>query len=142
MCQDNTIYLDNYQSLLTTIKERLVDAHQIAAIVNHLFTVHRRPDGKEYTNQEVSEQLEGAIHPSTISKIRNAQMADPRRNTLMLLCKFFGESPVIFFPDLAPTTPADDPVAVAMRTTSLGPQQKEKLAEFLRALEEKYRNGD
>lgn len=59
----------------------------------------------------------------------------------MLLCKFFGESPVIFFPELAPTSPLpEDPVEVALRTTSLGPEQKETLAAFLRTLEHKYRN--
>jgi len=116
-----------------------MEAHQIAEVVNQLFDKHRRPDGKEYSNQEVSDKLNGAIHPSTISKIRNGQVADPRRNALMLLCKFFGESPVVFFPDLTPSTPAEDPVAVALRSTSLGPEQKEKLAEFLRTLENKYR---
>ncbi len=119
-----------------------MEAHEIAAVVNRLFHTHRRPDGKEYSNQEVSDHLNGAIHPSTISKIRNGQVADPRRNALMLLCKFFGESPVIFFPELAPSTPPADPAAVTFRSTSLDPEQQEKLAEFLRSLEHKYRNGE
>jgi hypothetical protein len=115
-----------------------VEAHQLAAVVNRLFLTHRRPDGREYTNQEVSDTLDGAIHPSTISKLRTGQVGDPRRTALMLLCKFFGESPLIFFPELA-MGPLEDPVVVALRGTSLDPEQQEKLAAFIKTLEQKYK---
>ena len=115
-----------------------MDAHHIAAIVNGLFAKHRRPDGKEFTNEEVSAVLDRALHPSTISKTRNAQMTDPRRNTMMLLCKFFGESPVIFFPELdgQEETYVADPVAVALAATTLAPEARQKLAEFIYALQQ------
>ena len=116
-----------------------MEAQHIAAVVNRLFETHRRPNGKEYTNQDVADGLGGAIHPSTISKIRNGQVADPRRNALMLLCKFFGESPLVFFPDLDTGPPAEDPVVVALRSTSLAPEQQEKLAAFIKTLEHKYK---
>ncbi len=119
-----------------------MEARQIAAAVNQLFDTYRRSDGKEYSNQEVADTLGGAIHPSTISKIRNAQMADPRRNTLMLLCKFFGASPMVFFPELGPTEPREDPVVVALRSTSLEPDAQAKLVAFIKALERKYREEE
>jgi hypothetical protein len=56
----------------------------------------------------------------------------------MLLCKFFNESPTIFFPELEgqEDSPVVDPVAIAVRLTALTPEARQKLAEFLYALQQ------
>lgn len=113
-----------------------------AELVEDLFRTHRRPDGREYTNREVSLALGGQVEPSHLSKLRNGRIVNPGRDTLLLLCQFFNVPPSYFFPelDLPPSVQADQQQAealhIALRSTTLSPQVREKLEALIRALQQ------
>jgi transcriptional regulator with XRE-family HTH domain len=79
----------------------------VAELVDQLFKRYRRPDGREYTYQEVSNALAGEIDISTISKIRSGVINNPGRKALLLLCHFFQVPASYFFPELEPLAPRD-----------------------------------
>lgn len=115
----------------------------IAELVEDLFRTHRRPDGREYTNREVSLALAGQVEPSHLSKLRNGRITNPGRDTLLLLCRFFNVSPSYFFPELdMPPINAEandqqtESLHVALRSAGLSPQVREKLEALIRALGE------
>lgn len=113
-----------------------------AELIDHLFRTHRKANGKEYSHIEVCVALDGAIEPSHLGKLRNGTIKNPKRDTLLALCRFFKIQPTYFFPELrAPDTPegeepATDPISSLMRMITLPPEVKRKLEEFLRALQE------
>ena len=71
-----------------------------AELINRLFDQHRRPDGKEYTNHEISKATEGKLSPTYLAKLRSGEIPNPGRYRLMLLCKFFHVPASYFFPEL------------------------------------------
>src|SRR6476659_939354 len=75
---------------------------RIADLVNDLFRTHRKPDGREYSSSEVSRALNGELDPTYMAKLRRGGIPNPGRNTLLLLCRFFGVAPTYFFPELQP----------------------------------------
>lgn len=114
----------------------------VAELVEDLFRTHCRPDGREYTNREVSLALDGQVEPSHLSKLRNGRITNPGRDTLLLLCRFFNVSPSYFFPELdmsqineASEHPQAEALHVALRSSGLSPQVQEKLEALIRALQ-------
>jgi transcriptional regulator with XRE-family HTH domain len=114
-----------------------------AELIDDLFRVHRKANGKEYSHIEVCVALDGAIEPSHLGKLRNGTIKNPKRDTLLTLCRFFKIQPTYFFPELrAPDAPEgaeeqfDDPISALMRMITLTPEVKKKLEEFLRALQQ------
>lgn len=115
----------------------------VAELVEDLFQTHRRPDGREYTNREVSLALGGQVEPSHLSKLRNGKITNPGRETLLLLCRFFNTPPSYFFPELdMPQTsqevgnPQGESLHVALRSAGLSPQVREKLEALIQAIKE------
>lgn len=84
-----------------------MDLANVAELVDQLFKRYRRPDGKEYTYQEVSKALGGEIEVSTIGKIRSGIISNPGRKALLLLCQFFEVPASYFFPELEILAPRD-----------------------------------
>lgn len=122
----------------------------LAELVNELFRTHRRPDGREFTNREVSRALNGELEHSYLGKIRSGKVENPSRNTLLLLCQFFssvGEKvePNYFFPELETSHDVDDVLLtesevddiLAKQAAELEPDARRKLAAFLRVLNRK-----
>ena len=116
--------------------------HTVAQLVNDLFDTHRKPDGKEYTHKEVSVATGGAIDPSYLSKLRNDKIANPGRDTLLALCRFFRVPPSYFFPELdqftneMPLPATSNPLRVALRASGLQPGVQEKIEQLIRALQD------
>lgn len=111
----------------------------IAELVDDLFKTHRRSDGKEYTYQEITIKLGGAIDPSHLSKLRNGRIANPGRDSLLALCRFFQVPPSYFFPELAEheegyEEESSDPVESALRSTVADPDIRESLRDLIRKL--------
>ncbi len=79
-----------------------------ADVLNHLFDTHRRPDGKEYTNHEVSKATDGNLSPTYLAKLRSGEIPNPGRYRLMLLCKFFHVPASYFFPELDAFEPSEE----------------------------------
>src|SRR6188768_2513129 len=79
-----------------------------ADLVDALFLTHRRPDGKEYTYQEVSNGINGELDPSYITKVRKGIIKNPGRDALKLLCFFFHVPASYFFPELDALTAPDE----------------------------------
>jgi transcriptional regulator with XRE-family HTH domain len=114
----------------------------IAELVNDLFRTHRKPDGREYTSSDVSRALNGELDPTYIAKLRRGGIPNPGRNTLLLLCRFFGVAPSYFFPELDGPQPSDpiseaqeDPLRIGLRTTNLDPDVQMKLEQLIRAMQ-------
>ena len=81
----------------------------IAALVNHLFHTRRKPNGEEYTSQDVETATEKRITSSAVRKLRDGTSRNPTRETLMELCFFFKVPASYFFPELeALAAPSDD----------------------------------
>lgn len=83
----------------------------IAALVNHLFQTRRKPDGKEYSSQDVENATNKRITSSAVRKLRDGKSRNPSRETLMELCFFFGVPASYFFPELEVLAPPSDDVA-------------------------------
>lgn len=66
----------------------------VADLVNLLFEVIRRPDGKRYTEQQVSEKT--GIYDKTINAIRTGKTSNPGIITIRKLSNFF-EVPLNYF---------------------------------------------
>src|SRR5215210_1412365 len=107
---------------------RVGDAN-IGELVDRLFRTHLRADGKEYSYQEVAAALNDEIDPTYIGKLRSGKVPNPGRNTLKLLCLFFGVPASYFFPDLEPKGAAEEDPAlvgerklqIALRSVGLSP---------------------
>lgn len=110
----------------------------VAELVDDLFRVYRRPDGKEYTYKEISVALGGVVEPSHISKLRTGKITNPGRETLLSLCRFFRVPPSYFFPEfhtLVPDSEANT-INVALRAARLSPEVEKKLEELIQALQQ------
>jgi transcriptional regulator with XRE-family HTH domain len=107
-----------------------------AELIDQLFRTHRKPDGKEYSHVELSSALGGALAPSHIGKLRTGTIQNPKRDTLLLLCRFFQVTPSYFFPELPPDAedPINNVIASVIQQIALPVQAKQALADFLRAL--------
>lgn len=86
-------------------------ATSVASLINHLFEVRRHADGREYTNREVGLALQRANPGAHIAKLRNSQIKNPTRETLLVLCRVFHVEPSYFFPELAEEGVVFEPVA-------------------------------
>ena len=116
----------------------------IGELVDQLFKTHLRPDGKEYSLQEVAAALNGEIDPTYIGKVRAGKVPNPGRNTLKLLCLFFEVPASYFFPELEPQVGAgEDPartgerkLQVALRAFGLPPHLQVHLQAVIKALQQ------
>ena len=123
--------------------------HTMADLIDDLFRSHRKPNGREYSHVEVCQALDGVIEPSHLGKLRNGTIQNPKRDTLIALCRFFQVSPTYFFPELHGlgasngAAPAQaDLVSALMATINLQPEAKRQLAAFLRALQTEHADED
>lgn len=67
-----------------------------AELLNTLFMTHTHPDGRPYTNVDVSRALDGVVHAAHISKLRIGQIHNPERDTILHLARFFMSHRTIF----------------------------------------------
>lgn len=113
----------------------------VAELVDNLFKVYRHPNGQEYSYQEVSSALDGALDPSYIAKVRKGVIKNPGRDALKSLCQFFRVPASYFFPDLEPLNGRErqlderETIRVALRSAGLSTEAQahvEGLIEMLR----------
>jgi transcriptional regulator with XRE-family HTH domain len=120
----------------------------IAELVDALFQTHRRPDGKEYTYQEVSNGINGELDPSYITKVRKGIIKNPGRDALKLLCLFFHVPASYFFPELdSLAAPEGDPeqqkkdnIRMALRSAGLTPEAQAHVESLIDMLRQKKDN--
>jgi transcriptional regulator with XRE-family HTH domain len=113
-----------------------------AQLVDDLFKEHRKPDGQEYSYQEVSKALEGELDASYIAKVRRGVIKNPGRDALMLLCRFFRVPASYFFPELddlaLPEETIDkthmDLIRVGLRSMDFTPEVQDYLEGIITAL--------
>ncbi len=113
----------------------------IAALVNHLFQTRRKPDGKEYSSQDVENATSKRLTSSAVRKLRDGKSRNPSRETLMELCFFFGVPASYFFPELEVLAPPSNDVAqqdqvhVLLRSIDgLSPDRADLLQRLISAL--------
>jgi transcriptional regulator with XRE-family HTH domain len=82
----------------------MATTNMTAKLINDLFKEHLKPNGQEYSYQEVSKGIQtlgGELDASYIGKIRKGVIKNPGRDALMLLCRFFQVPASYFFPELS-----------------------------------------
>lgn len=113
-----------------------------AHLVDQLFRTHLKPDGQEYSYQEVSKALRGELDPSYIAKVRRGVIKNPGRDALMHLCLFFHVPASYFFPELEALAPTDEKASeqsltslrMAFRSMNLSPDVQKYLEGIIVAL--------
>ncbi len=120
----------------------------VADLVDHLFKTRRRPDGKEYTYQEVTAALDGQLDPSYIGKLRSGKIRNPGRHALLLLCQFFRVPASYFFPELEALAPLEeehaeeDQIQIALRSARLPPDVQGYLEGLIRAFRQQQKEKE
>jgi transcriptional regulator with XRE-family HTH domain len=82
----------------------MATTNMTAKLVDDLFNEHRKPNGQEYSYQEVSKAIHalgGELDASYIGKIRKGVIKTPGRDVLMFFCRFFQVPASYFFPELS-----------------------------------------
>lgn len=77
----------------------------VADLINELFRRNPKPNGREYTNQEIS--AASGIDSSYLSRLRTGKIPNPGRETLKNLSLFFRVPVSYFFPELDGVLPED-----------------------------------
>jgi transcriptional regulator with XRE-family HTH domain len=118
----------------------------MADLVNDLFRIHRRPDGREYSASEIARKLNGQLDVSTITALRTGKVTNPTRNTLLLLCQCFNVPPSYFFPELAEPAVDDVPqveqpesLRIALRSSGLTPEDQKYVAGLIAILQRRHK---
>jgi len=89
----------------------VMDRARVADLVDALFKMHVRPDGKPYTYKDVERGTDGRLKETTVRKLRDGTVRNPGRDALMELCFFFQVPASYFFPELEVLAPPSDDVA-------------------------------
>ncbi len=113
-----------------------------AHLVDSLFKTHLKPDGQEYSYQEVSNALGRELDPSYLAKVRRGVIKNPGRDALMHLCLFFQVPASYFFPELEALAPEQqtpeqesmNSLRVAFRSMNLSPDVQKYLEGIIAAL--------
>lgn len=111
----------------------------VGELVDQLFKTHLRPDGKEYTYQEVAAALNGELDATYIGKLRSGKITNPGRNVLKLLCLFFRVPSSHFFPELdtlakEENIDGEQRLQLALRSIGLDPETQAHIQALVRAL--------
>jgi transcriptional regulator with XRE-family HTH domain len=112
--------------------------------LDHLFKTVRRPDGREFTYDQVEKGTSGAVSRSYVWKLRNGRNENPSLEVIEALARFF-EVPVTYFFE-GVDVPSQDAVAVANllrnpalrrlaeRAQGLSPEHLELVGDFIEGL--------
>lgn len=117
-----------------------------------LFEVVQHPDGRPYTMQEVSQQIDVSV--AAISQMRTGRIQNPQLHTLRELCRFFGV-PLRYFETrsaeecyaiLAEKDGGDAPEIseIALRATQLSPRSQRdilRIIQWVQAAEQLRKAG-
>ena len=82
--------------------------------IDQLFLSIRRPDGREYTYDEVEAGTEGRVSRSYIWKLRHGRNRNPSLDVIEALAEFFGVPPGYFF-GVSPDGSEDLALSAVMR---------------------------
>lgn len=72
-------------------------AEAIGAKIEYLFNTVRRPDGREYTYDEIERGTQGRVSRSYVWKLRNGRSHNPSLEVIESLAEFFHVPPEFFF---------------------------------------------
>lgn len=129
-----------------------MDYLSVAEQIQILFDEVQHPEGRPYTLQEVSDQLEVSL--ATLSQLRSGRIKNPQLSTLRELCRFFNV-PLRYFETrsreecyaiLAEEQEASSPALneISFRATSLSPQAQQdvlKVIQWVQAAERLRKEG-
>ena len=91
----------------------------VAQRLDELLKVARAKDGSKHTPASVADAInaqagEKVIDKTYIWQLRKGKKDNPSYNVLILLAKFFGVSPLYFFPDDADAPEIEQPLRAAL----------------------------
>ena len=66
--------------------------------IDHVFRTHLRPDGTEYSYEDIATAFEGAVDPTYVAQLRSGAIADPDPQVVFQLGRFFHIQPTYFYP--------------------------------------------
>lgn len=138
ICVKKTFLEQAYFIMVSEDSVTQQEAPVVARLVDQLFRAYRRLDGREYTYREVAEASAGRLAPSHLGKLRNGKVANPSRETLLELCRFFHVPPNYFFPELEheerTAAPSAAQLATTLRSMGLQADVQESIELLVRAL--------
>ena len=73
-----------------------VDEESFATKLNRLFEEKRKPDGSQYTQNEVIEGAKGILNRVYLWKLRKGTASNPSLHVIQALAEFFGVAPSYF----------------------------------------------
>jgi len=73
-----------------------VDEESFATKLNRLFEEKRKPDGSQYTQNEVIEGTKGILNRVYLWKLRKGTASNPSLHVIQALAEFFGVAPSYF----------------------------------------------
>ena len=73
-----------------------VDEENFATKLNRLFEEKRKPDGSQYTQNEVIEGTKGILNRVYLWKLRKGTASNPSLHVIQALAEFFGVAPSYF----------------------------------------------
>lgn len=107
-------------------------ADAIAAKIEYLLNTVRRPDGREYTYDEIERGTKGHVSRSYVWKLRNGRSQNPSLDVIESLAEFFHVPPEFFFS--VDGDPEDMQRQTAMVAALLHDPAARRLAEAARGL--------
>lgn len=115
---------------------------RIADLVNALFESRLKADGTKYTDGDIERLTHGKLRKGYMWKLRNNDIPNPGRNTLLLLCRVFDVKIDYFFPELQEEHKTgkerltDGQLdAVLAKSVRLKPDARKHIAAIIRMLE-------
>jgi transcriptional regulator with XRE-family HTH domain len=117
--------------------------NQFALRLNRLFKEKTRPDGREYSQTEVLDELQGVITRVYLWKLRNGRAANPSLNVIQGLADFFAVKPNYFFEEDAESTgsPFDLAYEIQLKVADLEPEQQQIVLYMIDALQKSHKKG-
>jgi transcriptional regulator with XRE-family HTH domain len=110
--------------MASTIKESPAELPLVAQRLNHLFDTVRPKGGGTYNPASVAEAIndsagEKVIDKTYIWQLRKGRKDNPSYNVLILLSRFFGVSPLYFFPDEDDAQAIEPPLRAALSNPAI-----------------------
>jgi transcriptional regulator with XRE-family HTH domain len=120
-----------------------MDTNNFALRLKRLFKEKTKPDGKQYSQAEVLDGLQGVVTRVYLWKLRNGRASNPSLQVISGLADFFGVAPGYFFEiDGAQTGSLNDNLAheIGIRSSVLTPQEQQMVLFMIESIQKVQKN--
>lgn len=116
-----------------------METDQFALRLKRLFDEKRKPDGKQYSQAEVLEGLQGVVTRVYLWKLRNGRASNPSLQVIRGLADFFAVDPSYFFendnPEDGSEHARDLAREIGIRSSALAPHEQQMVLFMIEAIQ-------